>query len=63
MYNNKQLRCVTYTRKSCEEGLELEYNSLDNQRDAYLSYILSQKYNNWLLIDKEYSDGGYSGGN
>ena len=61
--NNKQLRCVIYTRKSCEEGLELEYNSLDSQRDACVSYILSQKYNNWLLVDKEYNDGGYSGGN
>ncbi len=61
--NNKSLRCAIYTRKSCEEGLELEYNSLDSQRDACISYVASQKYNNWILVDKEYNDGGYSGGN
>lgn len=56
-------RCAVYTRKSCEDGLELEYNSLDAQYDSAVSYIRSQSWNGWTLIDKRYDDGGFSGGN
>lgn len=55
-------RCAIYTRKSSEEGLELEYNSLDAQRDAGEAYIQSQKHDGWKLINKHYDDGGISGG-
>ncbi len=56
-------RCAVYTRKSSEDGLELEYNSLDAQYDAAVAYIRSQAGNGWLLLEKRYDDGGFSGGN
>ncbi len=56
-------RCAVYTRKSCEDGLELEYNSLDAQYDSAVSYIRSQAANGWRLVEKRYDDGGFSGGN
>ena len=56
-------RCAVYTRKSCEDGLELEYNSLDAQYDSAVAYIRSQAGNGWRLVEKRYDDGGYSGGN
>lgn len=59
----KELRCAIYTRKSSEEGLELEFNSLQAQREACEAYIKSQKHENWQLLSTEYNDGGYSGGN
>jgi site-specific DNA recombinase len=59
----KQLRCACYTRKSHENGLELEFNSLDAQRDAVENYIKSQKDNGWVLLPKHYDDGGFTGGN
>lgn len=59
----KKLRCAIYTRKSSEEGLELEFNSLQAQREACEAYIKSQKHENWQLLPTEYNDGGYSGGN
>lgn len=59
----KKLRCAVYTRKSSEEGLELEFNSLQAQREACEAYIKSQKHENWQLLPTEYNDGGYSGGN
>ena len=58
----KQIRCAVYTRKSSEEGLELEFNSLDAQREACEAYIKSQKHEGWTLITKQYNDGGFSGG-
>ena len=58
----KTIRCVIYTRKSHEEGLEQEFNSLDAQRDAGQAYIASQKHEGWRLIPKRYDDGGFSGG-
>lgn len=58
----KQIRCVVYTRKSSEEGLEQEFNSLDAQREACEAYIKSQKHEGWMLIEKQYNDGGFSGG-
>ena len=58
----KEIRCAIYTRKSSEEGLELEFNSLDVQREACEAFIKSQKHEGWTLIETAYDDGGYSGG-
>ena len=58
-----QKRCAIYTRKSVDEGLEQEFNSLDAQRSLCESYIKSQKHNGWTIIQKHYDDGGFSGGN
>lgn len=55
--------CAVYTRKSTEEGLEQDFNSLDAQREACLSYIASQKAEGWVPVLEEYDDGGFSGGN
>ena len=63
MDSKKQLRCACYTRKSHENGLELEFNSLDAQRDAVENYIKSQKDNGWELLPQHYDDGGFTGGN
>ncbi len=61
--SDKKIRCAIYTRKSTEEGLEQEFNSLQAQREACEEYIKSQKHENWQLWPTEYDDGGYSGGN
>ncbi|MCZ8321191.1 MAG: recombinase family protein [Novosphingobium sp.] len=58
----KPLRCAVYTRKSTEDGLEQEFNSLDAQREACEAYILSQRHEGWTLVPGRYDDGGYSGG-
>lgn len=58
----RQLRCAIYTRKSSEHGLEQEFNSLDNQREAAEAYIKSQSHEGWRLLPEHYDDGGYSGG-
>jgi DNA invertase Pin-like site-specific DNA recombinase len=58
----KSVRCAIYTRKSSEEGLGQEFNSLDAQREACASYIASQKHEGWVLIPDYYDDGGISGG-
>jgi site-specific DNA recombinase len=55
-------RCAIYTRKSTEEGLEQEYNSLHAQRDSCEAYVKSQSGEGWVLIKTIYDDGGYSGG-
>ncbi len=55
--------CAVYTRKSTEEGLEQDFNTLDAQREACLSYIASQKAEGWTALPDLYDDGGYSGGN
>ncbi len=55
-------RCAVYTRKSTEEGLDMEFNSLDAQREACDAYILSQKAEGWLPVRDRYDDGGFSGG-
>ncbi len=60
---NAKLRCAVYTRKSTDDGLEQEYNSLDAQFDACSAYILSQRHEGWTLIPDRYDDGGFSGGN
>ena len=59
----KVLRCAIYTRKSTEHGLELEFNSLDAQREACEAYIKSQASQGWVEISKRYDDPAYSGGN
>src|SRR5450755_1598488 len=56
------LRCAVYTRVSTEHGLEQEFNSLDNQREASEAYVKSQSHEGWKLIRDRYDDGGYSGG-
>ncbi len=59
---NKVVRCAVYTRKSTEEGLEQDFNSLHAQREACEAYIKSQKHEGWQLIKTNYDDGGFSGG-
>ncbi len=58
----RKIRCAIYTRKSSEEGLEQEFNSLDAQREACEAYIASQKHEGWVLLPAYYDDGGISGG-
>lgn len=60
--STKTARCAIYTRKSSEEGLEQNFNSLHAQREACEAYIRSQAHEGWVLIPTEYDDGGYSGG-
>ena len=57
------VRCGIYTRKSTEEGLEQEFNSLMAQREAAEAYILSQRELGWTVVPNQYDDGGFSGGN
>ena len=57
------VRCAVYTRKSSEEGLEQEFNSLDAQREAGQAYIASQQHEGWRYLPQRYDDGGYTGGN
>ncbi len=59
----KTLHCAIYTRKSSEEGLEQEFNSLHAQREACEAYIKSQKHEGWKILPEHYDDGGFSGGN
>jgi DNA invertase Pin-like site-specific DNA recombinase len=56
-------RCAVYTRKSTDEGLDQEYNSLEAQRDSALAFIASQRHEGWIATDDGYDDGGFSGGN
>ncbi|MEI8129341.1 MAG: recombinase family protein [bacterium] len=58
----KTIRCAIYARKSTEEGLEQDFNSLDAQREACEAYIKSQQHEGWVLVEKQYNDGGFSGG-
>ena len=58
----KRSRCAIYTRKSSEEGLDMEFNSLDAQREACAAYVASQKAEGWAAIRERYDDGGFSGG-
>ena len=50
----KKCRCAIYTRKSTEEGLDQDFNSLDAQREACEAYIKSQQHEGWILIEKQY---------
>src|SRR5258707_14208357 len=58
----RKFRAAVYTRKSSEEGLEMEFNSLDAQREACEAYITSQRGEGWVQVDDRYDDGGVSGG-
>ncbi|MBI1186272.1 MAG: recombinase family protein [Alphaproteobacteria bacterium] len=58
----RKLRCAVYTRKSSEEGLDMEFNSLDAQREACEAFIASQRAEGWVLVRDRYDDGGVSGG-
>src|ERR1039458_9910745 len=61
-HGQMRLRCAIYTRKSSEEGLEQNFNSLDAQREACEAYIASQKHEGWTILPEMYDDGGFSGG-
>lgn len=58
----RKLRCAVYTRKSSEDGLEMEFNSLDAQREACAAYVASQRGEGWVEVANDYDDGGVSGG-
>ncbi len=62
MSASKPIRCAIYTRKSSEEGLDQDFNSLHAQREACAAYIQSQRHEGWRLLPTLYDDGGYSGG-
>lgn len=62
MSETRKLRCAVYTRKSSEEGLDQDFNSLDAQREACVAYIMSQASLGWRLVPEHYDDGGISGG-
>jgi site-specific DNA recombinase len=59
----RTIRCAIYTRKSTEDGLEQEFNSLDAQYEACAAYAVSQRHEGWKVIAERYDDGGFSGGN
>lgn len=59
----RAIRCAIYTRKSTEEGLEQEFNSLDAQREAGEAFVKSQAAEGWVCLPDRYDDGGFSGGN
>ncbi|MDQ7831392.1 MAG: recombinase family protein [Desulfovibrionaceae bacterium] len=61
--NSGAIRCAIYTRKSTEEGLEQEFNTLDAQRESAEAYIASQRHEGWACLPDRYDDGGFSGGN
>ncbi len=58
----RKIRCAIYTRKSTDEGLEQDFNSLHAQREACEAYVASQKAEGWVLVAEPFDDGGYSGG-
>ncbi|MFG5380988.1 recombinase family protein [Yoonia sp. R2-816] len=60
--SRRKIRCAIYTRKSTDEGLEQDFNSLDAQREACEAYVASQKAEGWVLVAEPFDDGGYSGG-
>ena len=59
----RPIRCAIYTRKSTEEGLDLEFNSLDAQREAAEAFIQSQRREGWIALPDCYDDGGFTGAN
>jgi site-specific DNA recombinase len=58
-----RVRCAVYTRKSTEEGLDKDFNSLDAQRESAQAYIASQQHEGWIALHDRYDDGGFTGGN
>ena len=61
--STKRLRCAIYTRKSTEEGLDQDFNSLQAQRESCAAYVMSQTHEGWNALNTLYDDGGFSGGN
>ena len=61
MPRNGTVRCAIYTRKSSEEGLEQEFNSLQAQREPCEAFIVSQRHEGWVCLRAAYDDGGFSG--
>src|SRR5271165_6662732 len=59
----KRVRCAVYTRKSTEEGLDKEFNTLDAQREAGEAFIKSQAADGWICLPDRYDDGGFTGAN
>ena len=59
----KHIRCAIYTRKSTEEGLQQDFNTLDAQRESAEAYISSQAGEGWVCLPDQYDDGGFTGGN
>ena len=59
----RAIRCAIYTRKSTEEGLQQEFNSLDAQREAGEAFIAAQKHEGWQVVPEHFDNGGYTGGN
>lgn len=62
MTRRRALRCAVYTRKSSDEGLEQDFNSLDAQREACAAYIKSQAHEGWRIVGERFDDGDFSGG-
>src|SRR5690606_2317595 len=62
MTPQRRQRCAIYTHKSSEEGLDMEFNSLDAQRESCEAYIASQRSEGWICMREHYNDGGFSGG-
>ncbi len=60
--NTREIRCAIYTRKSSDEGLDQEFNSLHAQREACEAYVASQRHEGWVALSTAYDDGGFSGG-
>lgn len=61
--NTPVVRCVAYTRKSTDDGLDSDFNSLDAQREACEAYVASQRHEGWVLLPEHYDDGGFTGAN
>ena len=59
----KAINCAIYTRKSTDEGLDQDFNSLDAQRESAEAYIASMKHEGWICLPTRYDDGGFTGGN
>src|SRR5712692_1095144 len=59
----RTVRCAVYTRKSTEEGLDQDFNSLDAQRESAEAYVASQRHDGWICLPGRYDDGGFTGGN
>lgn len=59
----KEIRCAIYTRKSTDEGLDQDFNSLDAQRESAEAFIRSQQHEGWIALPDHYDDGGFTGGN
>ncbi len=57
------IRCAIYTRKSTDEGLDSDFNTLDAQRESAEAFIVSQRHEGWVTLTQKYDDGGYTGAN